>query len=491
MQPAPGNSVHYRRTHARPAASFSPRRTLTALVSLTLLLAALAAASDIAAQSGGIESPPPQSPTGNLLDRYIRDALRANLSLAQDQLDEDRATASVREARALRVPSVSFSSRRSKTDGGLDLGDLVNPAYRALNQLTGSTAFPTNVGVTLPFAQETRVRVAQPIYQPAIGAGIRAATAARDAQSAATRAAARRLAAEVQTSYWALASAGRVAELFRATLPLVDENVRVNERLLANGTVTPDAVLRARAERSEVAQQLAAAEHHVADARRAFNLMLDRPFDAPVDMLPDSALDAAARVADGLTMDDLVRHALAARDELRQAELAITAATAQEKVATAAFLPTIAVAIDYGVQGDAYRFDRDHDALAASVLLEWSVFNGGRDEARRQQAAIGASRARVARREAERRVELDVRQAYDALQVARSSITTARDRALAARRSFDLVARRHAEGMASQIEFIDARTAYTRAELNLILTRQSSAVRAAELERAAALRVIE
>lgn len=207
MQPAPGNSVHYRRTHARPAASFSPRRTLTALVSLTLLLAALAAASDIAAQSGGIESPPPQSPTGNLLDRYIRDALRANLSLAQDQLDEDRATASVREARALRVPSVSFSSRRSKTDGGLDLGDLVNPAYRALNQLTGSTAFPTNVGVTLPFAQETRVRVAQPIYQPAIGAGIRAATAARDAQSAATRAAARRLAAEVQTSYWALASA--------------------------------------------------------------------------------------------------------------------------------------------------------------------------------------------------------------------------------------------------------------------------------------------
>jgi hypothetical protein len=45
--------------------------------------------------------------------------------------------------------------------------------------------------------------------------------------------------------------------------------------------------------------------------------------------------------------------------------------------------------------------------------------------------------------------------------------------------------------MASQIEFIDARTAYTRAELNLILTRQSSAVRAAQLERAAALRVIE
>ena len=64
----------------------------------------------------------------------------------------------------------------------------------------------------------------------------------------------------------------------------------------------------------------------------------------------------------------------------------------------------------------------------------------------------------------------------------------ARDRVASARRTFELVSRRRAEGAASQIDFLDARTAYTRAELNLILTRQSYAVRAAELERAAALR---
>jgi outer membrane protein len=431
------------------------------------------------------------SPTANPLDGYIRDALRANLSLAQDQLDEDRAVASVREARALRLPSLAFSSRRTEVDGGLDLGDLVNPAYRALNQLTATSSFPTNVAVTLPFAQETRVRLAQPIYQPAIGAGIRAASAARDAQSAAVRSAARKLAAQVQTSYWAVASADRAVELYRITLPLVDENVRVNERMVASGTATPDAVLRARADRSEVAQQLADAELQQASARRVFNLLLDRPFETPVVMLPDSALDVVAGLTRGLTLDELIRHALAGRDELRQAESAITAANAQEKVATAAFLPTVAVALDYGVQGNTYQFDRNHDALAASVVVEWNLFNGGRDEARRQQAAISGNRARVARREAERRIELDVRQQYDALQVASAAVSTARDRWTAARRSFELVARRHAEGMASQIEFIDARTAYTRAGLNLILTRQSLAVRSAELERAAALRKIE
>jgi len=427
----------------------------------------------------------------NPVDTYVREALRANLSLAQDQLGEDQADAAVREARALRLPTIAFSTRRTRTDGGLDLGNLVNPAYRALNQLTGTSAFPTNVGLTLPFAQETRVRFAQPIFQPAIGAGVRAATAERDAQSAAVSAAARHLAAEVQTSYWAVASATRVAELFRATLPLVEENVRVNERLLANGTVTPEAVLRARAERSEVVQQLADAEQRGSAALRSFNLLLDRPLDASVELLTDSALALVVDTTASLTLDALLQHALSTREELRQAEYGIAAASAQEKAASAAFLPTVAVALDYGVQGNTYRFDRDHDAVAASVVVEWNLFNGGRDEAQRQQAAIGANRARVARKEIERRVELDVRQAYDALQVARAGIGTARDRVAAARRSFELVTRRHAEGMASQIEFIDARTAYTRAELNLILTRQSYAVHAVELERAAALRVIE
>ena len=449
----------------------------------TLAAVALSIPGISSAQTVGTRTP------STVIDGYIREALRANLGLAQDALDEERTSAAVREARAVRLPTLAFTTRRSETSGALDLGDLVNPAYRALNQLTGTSTFPTDVGLTLPFAQETRLRLAQPIFQPAIGAGIRAASAARDAQTAGTRAAARRLAAEVQTSYWAIASADKVAELYRATLPLVDENVRVNERLLANGVVTPEAVLRARAERSEVIQQLAQAEQQQAAARRVFNLLLDRRFDAAVTMPHDSTLGAADSTL-GFTLDELVRRALAAREEIRQAESAITAATAQEKVATAAFLPSVAVALDYGVQGNTYEFDRDHDALAASLVLEWNVFNGGRDEARRQQAAIGTSRARVARREAERRVELDVRQTYDALQVATAAIGTARDRAAAARRGFELVARRHAEGLASQLEYMDARTAHTRAELNLIVTQQTRAVRAADLERAAALRTI-
>jgi outer membrane protein len=85
-------------------------------------------------------------------------------------------------------------------------------------------------------------------------------------------------------------------------------------------------------------------------------------------------------------------------------------------------------------------------------------------------------------------VRLDVRQSYEAAVVARDAIATADDRLAAARRSFELVRRRYEEGLASQVELIDARTAYTNADLNRVITVYRYAIRYIDLERAAALR---
>jgi len=50
------------------------------------------------------------------------------------------------------------------------------------------------------------------------------------------------------------------------------------------------------------------------------------------------------------------------------------------------------------------------------------------------------------------------------------------------------VQRRYEEGLATPIEFLDARTALTGAELNRVVTVHTYAIRWVELERAAALR---
>ena len=117
--------------------------------------------------------------------------------------------------------------------------------------------------------------------------------------------------------------------------------------------------------------------------------------------------------------------------------------------------------MDYGFQGSDYRFGADDDFAVASLVVQWNAFNGGQTGARRQQARIEADRARAGRAQAEQQIELQVRTAYRSAEVARGAIATAEDRLAAARRTYELVERRYQEGIAAQIELIDARTAFT------------------------------
>jgi outer membrane protein TolC len=420
------------------------------------------------------------------LGHLVAEALRSNLGLEGERLAERRATAQVREARGLFFPSVELDSRYSHFDDVTNLGDLVNPAYAALNQLMGTNRFPTNIDVTLPQRHESRLRLSQPLFNEGIRANYALARARQDGQRMELAAAARRLAADVQIGYLQEASARRVAEIYDATLVLVQENQRVAERLLDAGRATPEAVYRARAERADVEQQLAEArERHLA-AARALNRILRRPLDAAVDVIPDSAFDLPVDI----TADSAVAHALAGREELRQGAAGERTALAGRRVATAAFLPSVAVAVDYGFQGRDLAFRSEDDYWAASLVVSWNLFNGGRDAARRAAAGYEVDRARIERRDLADRIELEVRTAHEAAAVAHGAVATADARLEAARRTFTLVRRRFEEGVASPIEFVDARTVYTSAELNRVVTAYRYVMRWVDLERAAALRTL-
>src|SRR6266566_5159608 len=394
------------------------------------------------------------------LGQLVTEALRTNLGLEGERLAERRATAEVREARGLFFPSLGLQSRYSRLGGVPNIGDLINPAYATLNQLTGTSRFPTNINFTLPQAHESRLELVQPVFNLGIVANYAVARARADGQRMQLAAAARQLAADVQVAYLQEASARRAVEIYDATQVL---------------------------ERADVEQQLAEAREQQLAAARALNRIVRRPLDAPVEAVPDSVFE---RLPLDITADSAVARALAAREELRQADAGVRTAQASGRAATAAFFPSVSVALDYGFQGPDIAFRSSNDFWLASVVVSWNLFNGGRDAARASEAAYEADRARTQRQDLADRIALQVRTAHEAAAVARSAITTADARLEAARRTFELVRRRYEEGVASPIEFVDARTAYTSAQLNRVLTAYRYAMRWVELERAAALREV-
>ncbi len=458
------------------------RRSITRLLKLTAITAALltAAAEAVAQQQAATQQADPLGP-------LVAEALRANLGLAAERLAVRQASSDVAAARGLFLPSLGVQARSSQMNGVPNIGTFVNPAFAALNGVLGSNRFPTNLDFTLPQANDSHFELRQPLFNASIVANYAAASSRRDGRRAEALVAARRLAAGVQTAYLTEAGARRAVEIYAAASTLAGENERVAERLVAAGRATPEAVYRALADRSAVEQQLAEARQRQTAAARALNQMLRRPLDAEVEVVSDSALERPLAV----DLDAAVANALAHREELREVDAGIRTAQAGERAATAAFLPNLSLAVDFGWQGRDFAFRPSQDYWVASLVVSWNLFDGGQDASRRSAAALEVRRARTLRQDLEEKIALEVRTAYEAAAVARAAIATAGDRLDAARATWQLVRRRYEEGVASPVELVDARTELTAAELNRSVTTYQYAIRYVDLERAAALRDVE
>jgi outer membrane protein TolC len=147
----------------------------------------------------------------------------------------------------------------------------------------------------------------------------------------------------------------------------------------------------------------------------------------------------------------------------------------------------LAFAYDYGLQGEDYTVNDDSKFWRASLVASWNLFRGGADKARRQQARVEHEAMLAKKNELELAVRMEVLAAVDALKAARATIVAAENQYDSARKSFEIVSRKFQEGIAPQIEFLDARNTLTNAGVNRIITRYDFYIKAAELERSAAL----
>lgn len=427
--------------------------------------------------------PVPRSP----LDALVAEGLANNPALRAQAFAVEREAAAVSEARGRFLPSVAANARASALTGTPNLGALINPAYGALNQLLGRDAFPTDVNLTLPQRQEATLRLLQPLFEPRVLHGFRIARSLRDATAAARDVQRRQLASDIQVAYLQYARAVQAAGIYEGTVPLVDEALRVSERLLTAGRVTPDNVLRARAEQSAVLQQRDAAFQLANAARQRLNYLTGRALDAPQPLFADSLLGFEMRFTAADDVGAVQQHAQRGREELAQLDRTVDAVDGQRRLARAAFLPSVNLAVDYGFQGNTIRIGQRTDFGVASLVVSWNLFNGGQDRARVQQASLDGAQLRARRDDTARSIALQVRVAHDDAVVARAAIRTASARLDAAQRAFDLVQRRHREGLATQLELLDARTTLTSAQLNRLITTYDFHQRVVEYERAAAL----
>jgi outer membrane protein TolC len=424
------------------------------------------------------------------LEDYIREGLENNLALRQKEVNYEKSLMALKQARSYFYPDISLNMRYSAAEGGrlieFPVGTLLNPVYRSLNNLLGQDQFPDIEDIDFAFYRptehETKVSLVQPILDPKIYYNSRIRSDLSEAIRADAESFQRQLVAEIKTAYFNYMKTRRLLELLNETRRLLEENLRVNEKLFENQMVTIDNVHRSRAELSKLDQELAFAGKNSKVASAYFNFLLNRPFNVAIET--DVACDS---VPEAISLGGVAEQALENREELEMLRSYSSAADHTLEMNRLDRIPSLFVAVDYGFQGRQYEFNSRQDYVFASLVLHWNIFHGFEKKARIQEARIEQEIRAAQLEETRRQIHLQAIDAYYDLLAQKEMIRSAEEELLSARNAFRVVDRKFREGQAPLIEFMDARNSMTRAEERLILSKYEYHIKYAELERTACL----
>ncbi|MBN2212670.1 MAG: TolC family protein [Bacteroidales bacterium] len=441
----------------------------------------------------------------NMLDAYIHEGLSGNLALQQKLASYEQSIQDLRAARGLFYPSVSLNARYTVAEGGriisFPVGDLLNDAYSTLNTLSGihvlidpETGEPVHFPVLenqdfrfyRPTEHETKLEVIQHIFNPKIYYNNRIKSDLAQVKQADATAYKRHLVAEIKTAYFNYLKAIQLNKLIDNTRRLLEENIRVNERLFENDKITIDNVYRSRAELGKLEQKKAEAIKMEQSAAAYFNFLLNKPLDSEI-MADEHLILEETEESVHAARDN----AIEIREELQMLQSYGKIARNNLRLNRSLKLPTLTGAVDYGFQGEEYRFTGDDDYLLASLVLRWDLFNGMQNDARIQHARLEQKMIEQKQEEAESVIRLEVTNSWYDLQAAYKSIEAAEMQVETTRKAFQIIARKFDQGQAGLMEFIDARTTMTNAEENLITARYDYLISFADYERAAGLYNLE
>lgn len=437
-------------------------RSATALVLSALVCSALPAR----AQDASAAAPPLS------LEGAVARSLGATPTLRIADLEVDAASARARASRAALLPTLSGSASWMNQTENLESFGFDLSAF-------GGAPLPTEIG---PFSVfDARARVTQTLFDwasvrrlEAANAGTAVSRAARDVrgQEAASRAA---------MAYLAAARA-------RATVAAREEDVRLASELaslaqtqLEAGVSTGLDVTRAKTELAGAQGQLLVAQNDEQQSEialvRALGLDPSRRFTL-TDTLSASLGASAAPTTDRAAIE----MALARRPELHVERERMHRADLERSALGAERLPSLKAEADWGANGPPSA-----DIIATrrvAVELSVPIFDGFRREGRIAEQDAAAREAHIRENDLERQIAADVQSATLALESATRREAVALDRLTFAQEELAQARERYQQGIAGNIDVINAQATLVHARDAVIDARFAAAAARVELARA-------
>ncbi len=425
-----------------------------------------------------------QSP---VLQRYLEEGITGNLSLKQQNLEIEKALKGIEIARTNYFPLVNFAPTYSVAFGGrkieIPIGDLLNPVYSTLNQLTGSNAFPQVENASEQLApmnfHDTKLEIKMPLFNTDIRYNVALQKDLLVTEEAKRKFLEYELRHAIEAAYYQYLQSLEAVKIYENSEKLLESSLNLNQKLVRHEEALKDVVLSSEYELSKVQQGKAEAEKNSRVARAYFNFLLNRNLEEPVQA--DTALFQSLPAV--MPLQDYTESSFRNRPEFEQLNAGLkTTQTLLQMQEKNALLPQVFLGANTGFQGFGYTF-RDQAYMVAQVGMTWPIFHAGEKKMKIQQTRISGEILRTKTEEVKKQVEIQVYRNFRELETAVSALQS-KERDLAkTEKIFALVNSRYKNGAAIPLEVHKAQNDQLISQLGHSLGRLDVWLKYAELKK--------
>lgn len=421
------------------------------------------------------------------LENYVEEGLLNNRQYLKERLNTDISEEEKKMARGLFLPDISFDASYIRADGGrtidIPIGDLFNPVYASLNQLTGSEQFPTDLeNVSEQFLpndfHETKIRIVQPLLNTDIYYGHKASKAKVSVNEAKETAYQNQLAFQIRKAYYDHLKLVEQKTILDSTLVLLKELVRVNKKFVKYDVATRDVLYNTEAQMYQIEAQRATVVKNIALSRNFFNFLLNKDLES--EIIIDETVQ---KERNQTTVSQLKETAVTNRSELESITNGIKANDFDIKRAGGFLIPDVSTVAEFGYQGFGYDFDQNQRYYLLSFNLSWPIFQGGRNKSKVRKAQLIKEQLETDYSEVENSILLEASQGHyeyeEALVVHDAQLSQLKS----AQENFKIIEAKYGQSQALLVQFNEARTQLTTAQLNESIARFNIKIAEANLVR--------
>ena len=384
------------------------------------------------------------------LEALLAEALARNSDLARAAASVDEARALVTQSEAAYFPSVDGSFGRNRTLSSSATGLLPPSVARERNDYRASLAVSYELDLWGKLRATTR----------AARADLMASEAARETVRIT-------LAADVAKLYFALRSLDAQAEATRRTLSLREAGLKLQRMRFEGGLISEFDYRQLEAEAAATRAQLPPLERDREVQEAALAVLLGRSPKAILESAVARPADAEQNLLPAVVPQGLPSELLLRRPDLVEAEQRLLAANARVAAVRAAMFPSVQLTGYLGSEAQALAslFSGPAGIAQLAAAVAAPIFAGGWLEAQ-----IGASQAREQQalagyQGAIQNAFREVRAALAAQARATESFAAETERSAALAAALRLARLRYDNGLASQLDVIDAERSLLAAEI--------------------------